>query len=63
MNALVPPHGRAELEPLLVPTGELERERKRAATLGRARVSSRERGDIAMPGVGRFALLDYHGPD
>ena len=58
MKALVPPHGSAELKPLLLAAGELERERKRALTLPRLPVSSRERGDIVMLGIGGFTPLD-----
>ena len=58
MKALVPPHGSAELKPLLSAAGELERERKRALTLPRLPVSSRERGDIVMLGIGGFTPLD-----
>ena len=58
MKALVPPHGSAELKPLLLAAGELERERKRALTLARLPVSSRERGDIVMLGIGGFTPLD-----
>ncbi len=58
MKTLVPPHGSAELKPLLLTGGELERERLRALTLPRLPVSSRERGDIIMLGIGGFTPLD-----
>ena len=60
MKPLVPPHGSAELKPLLLAAGELEleRERERALTLSRLPVSSRERGDIVMLGIGGFTPLD-----
>ncbi|PIV73182.1 MAG: sulfate adenylyltransferase, partial [Rhodocyclales bacterium CG17_big_fil_post_rev_8_21_14_2_50_68_7] len=37
---------------------ELAAERARAATLPRIRVSSREKGDIIMLGIGGFTPLD-----
>jgi sulfate adenylyltransferase len=58
VKTLVPPHGSDELKPLLLPAGELERERARASTLPRLPVSSRERGDIVMLGIGGFTPLD-----
>ena len=58
MKALVPPHGSAELKPLLLAGVELERERQRASALPRVPVSSRERGDIVMLGIGGFTPLD-----
>ncbi len=57
MKTLVPPHGSAELTPLLLTGGELERERQRSLTLPRLPVSSRERGDIIMLGIGGFTPL------
>ncbi len=56
--SLVPPHGGAELRPLLLQGAELEAERRRAAGLPQLRVSSRERGDILMMGIGGFTPLD-----
>jgi len=58
MKPLVPPHGSAKLKPLLLEGSELERERKRALTLPRLPVSSRERGDIIMLGIGGFTPLE-----
>jgi sulfate adenylyltransferase len=58
MGPLVRPHGGADLRPLLLEGSELERERKRALTLPRLPVSSRERGDIIMLGIGGFTPLD-----
>lgn len=37
MSALVPPHGSAELKPLLLKADELERERKSGETLATMR--------------------------
>jgi sulfate adenylyltransferase len=58
MTALVPPHGGAGLRPLLLPAGELEREREHASTLPSLPVTSRERGDLVMMGIGGFTPLD-----
>ena len=55
---LVPPHGAAELRPLLLAGRELAQARARAAQLPRLKVSSRERGDIIMLGIGGFTPLD-----
>ncbi len=57
MAPLVTPHGSAELQPLLLEGSELERERQRALTLPQLPVSSRERGDIIMMGIGGFTPL------
>jgi sulfate adenylyltransferase len=54
---LVNPHGGGELLPLLVQSQHLAAERARAATLPRVRVSSREKGDIIMLGIGGFTPL------
>ena len=56
--ALVNPHGGGELRPLMLPVEELAAERRRAVTLPRVRVSSREKGDIIMLGIGGFTPLD-----
>jgi sulfate adenylyltransferase len=55
---LVNPHGGGELMPLLLQGEELAAERRRAATLPRVRVTSREKGDIIMLGVGGFTPLE-----
>jgi len=57
MSTLVRPHGGTELRPLLLAGAELAHERARAATLPKVRVSSRERGDIIMLGIGGFTPL------
>ncbi len=58
MTSLVPPHGGNALKPLM-PAGEsLDAERARAKTLRRVPVSSRERGDLIMLGIGGFTPLD-----
>jgi sulfate adenylyltransferase len=55
---LVNPHGGGELLPLLVQGKQLAAERARAATLPKVRVSSREKGDIIMLGIGGFTPLE-----
>jgi sulfate adenylyltransferase len=55
---LVNPHGGGELLPLLVRGQQLATERARAATLPAVRVSSREKGDIIMLGIGGFTPLE-----
>jgi sulfate adenylyltransferase len=55
--ALVNPHGGGELRPLLLAGEALAAERARAATLPRLAVSSREKGDIIMLGIGGFTPL------
>ncbi len=57
--ALVDPHGGGELLPLLLEGDALALERRHAATLPALRVSSREKGDIIMLGIGGFTPL--HG--
>jgi sulfate adenylyltransferase len=57
MSTLVRPHGSHTLRPLLLDGAALDEERGRAATLPRLRVSSRERGDILMLGIGGFTPL------
>ncbi len=56
--ALVRPHGGGPLRPLLLTGAQLAAERKRAASLPRLAVSSRERGDLVMMGIGGFTPLD-----
>ena len=55
--ALVSPHGGKGLLPLLLEGSALAQELKRAATLPALRVSSREKGDIIMLGIGGFTPL------
>jgi len=57
--ALVNPHGGKGLRPLLLEGDELRAERERANTLPRLLVSSREKGDLIMLGIGGFTPL--HG--
>ena len=58
MRKLVPPHGGGNLRPLLLAGEELDAERIRARSLPRLPVSSRERGDLIMLGIGGFTPLD-----
>lgn len=56
--ALVAPHASAALKPLLLSGRELSEARARAASLPKLYVSSRERGDLIMLGIGGFTPLD-----
>ena len=58
MPKLVPPHGGGTLKPLLLEGAALHTETARAQTLPKVTVSSRERGDIIMLGIGGFTPLD-----
>jgi sulfate adenylyltransferase len=58
MPGLVSPHGGRALKPLLLDEKRAAEERKRAETLPKVRVSSRERGDLIMLGIGGFTPLD-----
>jgi sulfate adenylyltransferase len=55
---LVSPHGKGGLRPLAVPAERLEEEKRRAASLRALRVSSREKGDLIMLGIGGFTPLE-----
>ena len=57
MSQLVKPHGSATLKPMLLEGAALADELRHAATLPQVRVSSRERGDILMLGIGGFTPL------
>ncbi|MHB1301385.1 MAG: sulfate adenylyltransferase [Burkholderiales bacterium] len=56
--ALVSPHGGGPLNPLFLEGDSLSEERKRAGGLPKVRVSSREKGDLVMLGIGGFTPLD-----
>ncbi len=56
--ALVRPHGGGELNPLLLKGEKLTAERTLARTLPPIRISSREKGDLIMLGIGGFTPLD-----
>ena len=58
MSKLVKPHGGGELKPLLLEGPVLAAEMARAATLPKLPVTSRERGDLIMLGIGGFTPLD-----
>ena len=58
MSQLVPPHGGGPLRPLLLEGAALDAERRRAASLNRINVSSRELGDLIMMGIGGFTPLN-----
>lgn len=57
MSNLVPPHG-GQLYPLLLENDERDYEIKRAKTLPKVRMSSRETSDLIMLGIGAFSPLD-----
>jgi len=56
--ALVNPHGGGDLRPLLLEGDALVAERERVLSLPRIKVSSREKGDLVMLGLGGFTPLD-----
>ncbi len=58
MSNLVPPHGGGKLKPLLLEGAALQQASARAGGLPKVMVSSRERGDIIMLGIGGFTPLD-----
>ena len=55
---LVNPHGGGRLRPLLLEGEQLVAERSRARLLPKLTVSSRERGDLIMLGIGGFTPLE-----
>ncbi len=57
MPGLVKPHGGGALKPLMPAGDALAAERARAAALPKLRVSSREKGDLIMLGIGGFTPL------
>jgi sulfate adenylyltransferase len=58
MSTLVHPHGGESLKPLLLAGAALKAELARAQTLPKLRVSSREKGDLIMLGIGGFTPLE-----
>jgi sulfate adenylyltransferase len=58
MPGLVSPHGGGRLKPLMLEGAALAAERTRARALPQLRVSSREKGDLVMLGIGGFTPLD-----
>ena len=57
MPDLIRPHGADELHSLLLKGDALDAERRRAATLPRLPLTSRETGDLIMMGIGGFTPL------
>jgi len=55
---LISPHGSDELKILLLEGAERKEELKRAETLPKVKVPSRETGDLIMLGIGGFTPLD-----
>jgi len=58
MPGLVRPHGGGPLKPLMLEDAALAAERARAGSLPQLRVSSREKGDLIMLGIGGFTPLE-----
>jgi sulfate adenylyltransferase len=58
VSQLVPPHGSPELKPLLLSGAVLEAEKKRAESLPKITITSRETSDLIMLGIGAFTPLD-----
>jgi len=58
MSQLVHPHGGGKLQPLMLEGTALVEEKKRAQSLPRVAISSREKGDLIMLGIGGFTPLD-----
>jgi len=58
MSTLVQPHGADTLKPLLLEGEALAAERRRAETLPKVMISSRETGDLIMLGIGGFTPLE-----
>ena len=58
MSTLVPPHGGRGLRPLALAPADAAEAVRRAHTLPRLTVSSREKGDLIMMGLGGFTPLD-----
>ncbi len=57
MAGLVPPHGSGDLRPLQVPEGARAAALRHAETLRRLTITSREKGDVVMLGIGGFTPL------
>ncbi len=58
MQRLVNPHGGGLLKPMLLEGAARDEALARAKTLPKLRVSSREKGDLVMLGIGGFTPLD-----
>jgi sulfate adenylyltransferase len=57
MTGLVPPHGSRELRPLQVEDQVRAEALRHAQTLRKLRITSREKGDVVMLGIGGFTPL------
>src|SRR6266542_6705692 len=57
MTGLVPPHGGRDLRPLQRDGDARAEEQRRAQTLRKLRITSREKGDVVMLGIGGFTPL------
>ena len=57
MTGLVPPHGGRDLLPLQLASDARAEEQRRAQTLRKLRITSREKGDVVMLGIGGFTPL------
>jgi len=57
MSRLVAPHGGHGLRPLLLEGAAADAQRSRAASLAQIPLSSREKGDLLMLGIGGFTPL------
>ena len=55
---LVRPHGGGELKPLMLKGAALAEEKKKAETLKKINITSRETGDLLMMGCGAFTPLE-----
>jgi sulfate adenylyltransferase len=58
MSGLVSPHGGGGLRPLQLEDDRCAEERKRAQSMLRLPITSREKGDLVMLGIGGFTPLD-----
>jgi sulfate adenylyltransferase len=58
LPSLVAPHGKGALKPLALTGEALAAETARARTLPMIRISSREKGDLVMLGIGGFTPLE-----
>ena len=58
MARLVHPHGGGKLRPLMLEGAALAEEIRRARSLPRVAITSREKGDLIMLGIGGFTPLD-----
>ncbi len=58
MSKLVPPHGGKGLVCCLLEGGALDAEKKKAAGLKQIEISSQEKGDLIMMGIGGFSPLN-----